>query len=46
MTRLITCKVMNYFENEAKTFEVFAFQILLFEGGKLPPAMASEFESC
>ena len=32
--------------NEAKTFEVFAFQMLLFEGGKLPPAIASEFESC
>ena len=29
--------------NEAnKTFEVFAFQMLLFEGGKLPPAIASE----
>ena len=28
-----------------ETFEVFAFQILIFEWGKLPPAMASEFES-
>ena len=30
--------------NEAKTFEVFAFKILIFEWGKLQPAMVSEFE--